>query len=363
MTDLPAPLVPPECTMAGNDWFPLHFDRLRRSKWWRRATDLARARNVMLWGEAYKQVPAGSLPDDDDDLAEAAGFGMDVDAFLAAKAEIMAPWTKCSDGRWYHPTVCDVVLEAWERASERKKAAAERQQRRRQKIRGVTDESPEVTQRAAPFTRDSENVTRDSAEKPRDFGIQTRQYSTDPPLPPEGEGELFGEVKSPPQIDEVLLAFDLWNDTADRCGLPKAKVLDESRRRAIRKRLEVGGLDMWRQAMEAVEASAFLRGLRIGGDGRAFRADLTFVCQAKSFGKLVDGAYGQDADPPARMTASAVPHNPWRARVREFKANIYWNELDWGPKPGRPGCKAPPEIQREFGFEPAPPQPVEGRAA
>ena len=112
---LPAPLVPAEVTMTGDDWFPLYFDRLRKSKWWRRASDMARARNVMLWGEAYKSVPAGSLPDDDDELAEAAGFGMDVEAFLAVKAEVMAPWTMCDDGRWYHPTVCEAVMESWER--------------------------------------------------------------------------------------------------------------------------------------------------------------------------------------------------------------------------------------------------------
>lgn len=118
---LPEPLIPAECTMTGNDWFPFYFDRLRKSKWWRRASDVARSRNVMMWGEAFKAVPAGSLQDDDDELAEAAGYGMDVDAFLAVKPEIMAPWVLCSDGRWYHPTVCEVVLDAW--AAKQRRAA------------------------------------------------------------------------------------------------------------------------------------------------------------------------------------------------------------------------------------------------
>ena len=92
---------------------------------------MARSRNVMLWGEAYGQTPAGSMPDDDDELAEAAGFGMDVGAFQALKAEIMAPWTLCSDARWYHPTLCEVVMEAWDRLSEKRRKGAERQQRGR----------------------------------------------------------------------------------------------------------------------------------------------------------------------------------------------------------------------------------------
>jgi hypothetical protein len=39
-----------------------------------------------------------------------------------------------------------------------------------------------------------------------------------------------------------------------------------------------------------------------------------------------------------------------------------WLEHERGPKPGKPGCRVTPEIQREFGLEPAKPQPV-GRVA
>lgn len=158
--------------MAGNDWFPFYFDRLRKSKWWRRASDIARSRNVMMWGEAYKQTPAGSLPDDDDELAEAAGYGMDVDAFLAVKAEIMAPWVLCSDGRWYHPTVCEVVLDGWAKTSERRRKDAERKARQRAQVRGVTPEAPAVT-------RDSEEVTRDNPSVPPENGTQTQQTGQD----------------------------------------------------------------------------------------------------------------------------------------------------------------------------------------
>lgn len=175
MSELPAPLTPPGCTMAGNDWFPLHFRRLRVSKWWRRATDLARARNIMLWGEAYQAVPAGSLLDDDDELAEAAGFGFDVDAFLAHKAEIMAPWVLCSDGRYYHPTVCEMVLDAWERASDRKKKDAERKANQRARLRGQGDDVPEVTPKTQPVTRDMQEVTRDIANVPPEIATHTEQ--------------------------------------------------------------------------------------------------------------------------------------------------------------------------------------------
>lgn len=115
--------------------------------------------------------------------------------------------------------------------------------------------------------------------------------------------------------DEIRQAFDMWNATAMACALPLAKSLDENRRRAIRKRLEAGGLERWRDAMTAVECSAFLRGLRAGRGGTPFRADLTFVCQASSFQKLIDGAYGQDATPPAKREAAAAPGWTGPARV------------------------------------------------
>ncbi len=52
-------------------------------------------------------------------------------------------------------------------------------------------------------------------------------------------------------------------------------------------------------------------------------------------------------DEPAR-----VPVDPWRSRVQAFAdpSNRYWNATDWGPLPGKPGCKASAVILAEFGF-------------
>jgi hypothetical protein len=57
------------------------------------------------------------------------------------------------------------------------------------------------------------------------------------------------------------------------------------------------------------------------------------------------------------------PPDPWRWRVQEFRMNQRWDTVYWGPKPGREGCQAPPEILREFGIEPPKPKPIEGAAA
>jgi uncharacterized protein YdaU (DUF1376 family) len=61
---------------------------------------------------------------------------------------------------------------------------------------------------------------------------------------------------------------------------------------------------------------------------------------------------------------AAPPDDPWRKRVREFAKNGFWNRVEWGSAaPSRPGCAAPAEIQREFGFEPAAPIAIPGAAA
>ena len=64
----------------------------------------------------------------------------------------------------------------------------------------------------------------------------------------------------------------------------------------------------------------------------------------------------------ATRIASQASVSRWRRRVGEYQRNGYWNEVDWGSRPGRAGCLCPAEIQREFGIEPAKPASVE-RAA
>lgn len=350
MSERPHPPVPAECTMGGNDWFPWYFDRLRKSKWWRRASDLARARNVMLWGEAYKACPAGSLPDDDDELAEAAGFGMDVDAFMSAKAEIMAPWTLCADGRWYHSTVCEVVLERWESTSEKRKAAAAKKRAQREKARGVPARNPNVPSNGHDVPRDTQGNDGDNgvSSRARMIGHDTTDKTEEPPTPSGGQGLVLADEPEP--TDDIQEAFALWNDVAKRHGLPLAKDLTDGRRRAIRKRLETGGLDGWREALDGVSRSRHCR----GGNDRAWKADLDFVCQAKSYQRLREGTYGDDAEPigPPKAATGVSPlrYDIWYGRVREFTKNRWWEDLNWGPKPGKPGCNATPEILAEFGF-------------
>ncbi len=340
------PLVPAECTMAGNEWFPLHFDRLRKSKWWRRASDTARARNVMMWGEAYKAVPAGSLPDDDDELAEAAGYGMDVAAFIAAKDEIMAPWVLCTDGRWYHPTVCEVVLEAWERISERRRVAAQRKADQRAKVRGhgvrnqpvphndaghppADDAVPPQT---ANVPRDNGNVPRDTGENGRDIGTQdkTRQdrtysdpYGSGAEAPGEVERTSSDPLESLRSLDRRTGAWRLaLRVLMNRGGFNEARA-----RPLVGKWTQEFGAD---QVWDAAEAAWNTHTL----DPVSY---ITAALREMST---------RDENP--LLTPSEARQRAWAQDYRENPNQ--WREHERGPKPGHEGCRISPAILEEFGL-------------
>jgi len=140
---LPSPLTPAECDLSGYDWFPLKHKRLTRSAWWIRASDRAKALNIDLWCAAYQEVPAASLPDDDVALSDLAGFGRrDVAAWLEVKEEVLACWTLCADGRWYHPTLAEVACEAWATRLETiQQREADRERKRQKRAGGSPDAS------------------------------------------------------------------------------------------------------------------------------------------------------------------------------------------------------------------------------
>lgn len=131
----------------------------------------------------------------------------------------------------------------------------------------------------------------------------------EPPIAPTGAeaGSLFGDQDLPiEKPDDVRVAFDLWVEMATRTGLPVPELLTDERRRKIKARLKDGGLDAWRRAIKAVEGSAFCRGQTPARDGhKPFRADLTFITQAQSYSRLLEGFYGQDAKPASGSSREA----------------------------------------------------------
>ena len=141
MSSFPPPLTPSHVDLRGLPWMPLHGDRLFGSDTWLLASDAGRVAALTLWWASWKQSPAGSLPDHDRALAQLAGFGTQVKAWMDIRAEVMRGWVKCSDGRLYHPVVCELALEALELRVEKTEKVdhkKERQRRWRERLKAAS---------------------------------------------------------------------------------------------------------------------------------------------------------------------------------------------------------------------------------
>lgn len=149
-TETPAPLVPPEVDLRGYEFMPLYGDRLLGSQTWIGCTAEAKVAAVRLWWRAYaKEVPAASLPDNDALLADYAGYGTVVKAWLKVREQALRNFVKCSDGRLYHTTIAPLAVEAWEfrnRQRDRTAAARDAALLRRQSQVDVAHEKLSVTE-------------------------------------------------------------------------------------------------------------------------------------------------------------------------------------------------------------------------
>lgn len=110
---LPAPLLPPEVDLREFEWMPLMVRRYRDSRLiaTRSGDEIVAA--TLLWSASWHQVPAASLPDDDAELAQLAGYGRAVKEFRRHRDGAMHGLVKCSDGRWWHHVVAEKAAASW----------------------------------------------------------------------------------------------------------------------------------------------------------------------------------------------------------------------------------------------------------
>jgi hypothetical protein len=83
-------------------------------------------------------------------------------------------------------------------------------------------------------------------------------------------------------------AVRLYNETAEQVGLPQCQSLTKARRGQLQQRLsECGGIEGWKIALAKARDSPLCR----GDNDRGWKADFDFLVQAKSFTRLMEGAY------------------------------------------------------------------------
>lgn len=132
LTNLPAPLTPPDCDLRGLPYMPLDVIRLLDSDMFAETTGDEFKAAVALWCKSWTQVPAASLPNKDLVLAHLSGNAA---KWKRIKEGAMRGWILCSDDRWYHPVVAEKALAALpgrEEFNHKKSADAERKARERE---------------------------------------------------------------------------------------------------------------------------------------------------------------------------------------------------------------------------------------
>lgn len=110
----------------------------------------------------------------------------------------------------------------------------------------------------------------------------------------EEEKDIDKESKEKVTCQQVV---DLYRSIC--ISYPSVKTLSEARKRAIRARLKVYGLEDFRKMFEKAEASAFLK----GSNNRNWSANFDWLMKDANFAKVIDGNY----DNKPRQAESAKP--------------------------------------------------------
>lgn len=113
MPDALQPLTPADCDLRDFQYMELDVRRLRDSEFAAGASGDGFRAGVLLWCAAWHQIPAASLPDNDVELANLAGYGRVVKEWRRVRAEALNGFVKCADGRLYHPVIAEKAVAAW----------------------------------------------------------------------------------------------------------------------------------------------------------------------------------------------------------------------------------------------------------
>lgn len=107
---LPPPLTPRTADLRGFSSGIINVAALLDAL--RRGNHIARA-DMALKLASLDQLPAGSLPNDDDTLRSLSG--LTPQEYRAKRDRLLADWVLCSDGRLYHAGIAALVMDSMKR--------------------------------------------------------------------------------------------------------------------------------------------------------------------------------------------------------------------------------------------------------
>jgi uncharacterized phage protein (TIGR02220 family) len=192
---LPTPPVAADADLRDYATMPIDIPALMGSRFFAVTSGDEFRAGFTLWCASWHQLPAGSLPDDDRQLARLAGYGRDVAGFQVIKVNALMGWALCSDGNLYHPFVAarvNAAIATKKHASKRTEAA--RQARLiKQQVNNVTEEVTDavtinVTTDVTESKGSSSSSSNDMELKPlAPIGALSGLSPDDPPTDPEND--------------------------------------------------------------------------------------------------------------------------------------------------------------------------------
>lgn len=193
---------------------------------------------------------------------------------------------------------------------------------------------------SAKALKTQENVSSNATVLPADTRAfpnpEPEPEDKNPPKPPQGgkqEGDLFGEGPPPAKRDRRKPQRAIPDD------FPSADLIDEQRVKALASGANIDA---------RYQAERF-RGWALGRDARYADWPATW---RNWMAKAIN-----EAPKTAILAASAPPEDPaavWTRRIKAYRQNGYWNRLDWGDAPGKPGCTVPADVLMANGYVPPP---------
>ncbi len=230
-------------------YMPLQIDRLRRSKTWlrcKRNPEIA-FYMVNLWMRAWHEIPAGSIEDDDDVLADAAMCSPE--KWEELKDDILQGWER-RDGRVWHSTVTEIATESetkLRRNKRRTEAARETlEQKRHSSVTEPSDVADRsstesvtdtVTETAGNASRRSASVTESVTETVTETVRAPTRSVTDTVTEHEGKGregnrreekEANASRARGTRLPADFSLPDEWRQYAASKGLPESRIDHEA---------------------------------------------------------------------------------------------------------------------------------------
>lgn len=194
-----APMVPLEVDLRDLQWMPLDVVRLRDSGLASDETPEACWAAVLLWCAAWHQVPAASIPDNEQWQAKACGYvarGRIDPAWKQVRDGALRNFVMCSDGRLYHTHLAAKALESWQwKQSQRSKTAAATLARKARYEAAKASSRSEMDQRDVEDVREeSERDVQKNGPPDRTGPDRTYEEQENHSPPAQGAGTAYGEI-------------------------------------------------------------------------------------------------------------------------------------------------------------------------